>query len=1153
MALLPSSAIPSASGGGYTIDQSLRFNDDDSAYLSWTPSSAGNRKTYTWSTWVKRGNLGIDTGVFGCGDVSGGDFDFVRFDTDDKLQFWINNTSYGNFVTTQVFRDPSAFYHIVLAVDTTQSTEADRVKLYVNGSQITDFSTSSYPSEDRESYTSNSGNAFQLGVFSSSSRYLDGYLAEVHFIDGTALTPSSFGETGDYGEWKPKAYDTADAAYGTNGFYLPFNQDYTVEGFSAVTYTGTGADQYIGGTGFQPDLVWLKNRNSTQNHFLMNTVTPNEFIIGNMTDAADTNSGYHITHETDGFGLKSGGVAMNTDNNTYVAWNWDMGGSNASNTDGSITSTVRANPTYGQSIVSYSGTGSAATVGHGLDSSPEMIIVRRRDSGASWVVGHQNAQASDPWDGQLYLDSNGAWSNNSGSFNDTAPTSDVFTINTDNTINNSSGTYIAYCFHSVTGYSSFGSYTGDNTTDGSKEINLGFAPAFLMLKSTSATGGWRMYDVVRSPDGRYILYAHLSQAEDDSANHLDWTSTGFKLTSTDNNASGVDYIYMAFADKREAAFWLDQSGNNNDWTSNNLTESDVSVDSPTNNFATLNSTIRRYTGGGADSEKLSEGNLKLHALASNGVSASAWGSIPLTSGGKWYWEVVTQTATSNRWVGVGDDLSKAGLGSYAATARSYGVFYKSSGDKSIDETESSYGNSYTAGDIIGVALDMDNNNIYFSKNGTWQNSGVPTSGATGTGKANTAALENSVIPALMADPNGTLVVANFGQDSSFAGNKTAQGNQDSNSIGDFYYEPPTGFLALCSSNLPDVDIVPSEHFNTVTYAGNGSGSGQAIAVGFKPDLTWLKIRNGSNNHALQDSVRGTSKTLFTDVNNGESEYGTDLFSSFDTNGFTLGTGSYGLSNDSGSTYVSWNWKANGSGSSNTDGSITSTVSANQDAGFSIVSYTGNGSDGATIGHGLSKAPELVIFKDRDASVNWAVMGYPTHPAYSTDGNMLFLNETEAQGNSESNEMSLGASTMTLVDSGPLLGTSGNDYIAYCFHSVEGFSKTGTYEGNDDADGTFIYTGFRPAWVLFRRTDSTSSWTILDNARTPINPIDDHMRAQTSDPEMTSDPASIADFTSNGFKLRTSYSETNAQSGKYIYMAFAENPFVTSTGIPTTAR
>jgi hypothetical protein len=393
----------------------------------------------------------------------------------------------------------------------------------------------------------------------------------------------------------------------------------------------------------------------------------------------------------------------------------------------------------------------------------------------------------------------------------------------------------------------------------------------------------------------------------------------------------------------------------------------------------------------------------------------------------------------------------------------------------------------------------------------------------------------------MAGFSGTgSLVANFGQDSSFAGNKTAQGNQDSNEIGDFYYTPPTDFLALCTSNLPDVDITPSEHFNTVLWAGNGSTQ-SITGVGFQPDWVWVKERSSTSSNFVTDIIRGLGTHMKTDGTNAEDDNNAaNRITSFDTDGFSVGTD--GAYNQSSQTYVGWNWKAGGTGgTSHTQGTITSTASVNQDAGFSIVSYTGNGSDGATIGHGLSKAPEMVIFKDRDASVNWAVMGYPTHPAYSADGNMLFLNLAEAQGESGSNEISLGASTITLVDSGPLLGTSGNDYIAYCFHSVEGFSKCGKYEGNGSTDGTFVYTGFRPAYFLVKNTTTDgTSWRIYDNKRVAYNPVNEILYPDVSNAGTTT--AHPVDFLSNGIKVRGTFSEVNTDGDTYLYLAFAETPF-----------
>jgi len=268
--------------------------------------------------------------------------------------------------------------------------------------------------------------------------------------------------------------------------------------------------------------------------------------------------------------------------------------------------------------------------------------------------------------------------------------------------------------------------------------------------------------------------------------------------------------------------------------------------------------------------------------------------------------------------------------------------------------------------------------------------------------------------------------------------------------------------------------------------------------------------------------------------------------SFDTDGFSL-SGKDGT-DKSGETYVAWNWKANGSGSSNTDGTITSTVSANVDAGFSISTYTGTGS-AATIGHGLSKAPEMVVVKSRDAAENWVVF----HTSINSGQGYIKLNSTDAATTGSSRRLRFGNdsdgvvpdSTKVYIGSGSEVNTSGNDYIAYCFHSVDGYSKVGSYVGNGNADGTFIYTGFRVGWLLVRRTDGSADWLIFDAERNTFNVVDKFLEPNTSDAEATESTSGYEidfDFTSNGFKLRGPAGGINSNGANYIYMAFAETPF-----------
>ena len=335
--------------------------------------------------------------------------------------------------------------------------------------------------------------------------------------------------------------------------------------------------------------------------------------------------------------------------------------------------------------------------------------------------------------------------------------------------------------------------------------------------------------------------------------------------------------------------------------------------------------------------------------------------------------------------------------------------------------------------------------------------------------------------------------------------------------------------------MPDVDVVPSEHFNTVTYTGNG-GTQSITGVGFQPDWVWFKTRSFQDNHTLYDSVRGATKDLRADITNDENTNATGL-SAFNTDGFTVG-GMYNTNKNT-ETYVAWNWKANGSGSSNTTGSINTTAtSANVDAGFSIVSYTGNGTAGATVGHGLSKAPEMIIHKQRtDDNTWWAVF----HKDNGNDQG-FYLNDTRDIEDFSSvwNSTSPSSSVITFGTNN-LTNENLHDYILYAFHSVDGYSKVGSYEGNDSTDGTFIYTGFRPKYVMWKRSNDSGGWTIWDDARDSDNEMDKYFYADSSSSEFSGENLRV-DFLSNGFKPRTTNAWGNGSGDTYIYIAFAETPF-----------
>jgi hypothetical protein len=580
---------------------------------------------------------------------------------------------------------------------------------------------------------------------------------------------------------------------------------------------------------------------------------------------------------------------------------------------------------------------------------------------------------------------------------------------------------------------------------------------------------------------------------------------------------GNNGFYLDFADS--AALGDDESGEGNDWTVNNLDASDQMLDSPTNNFATLNP-LRNYSPLGAN-DGISEGNLKV-SDTTNWINRGATFGV---SSGKWYWEIFCETCDANAAIGI-VDTSTGGYtnNSSAIIDNQDGYGYCADGrKKGTGVAYTSYGDSYTTDDIISVALDMDAGTIKFYKNDAVQDSGTAAfTSITGTYEA---WVEEGVTS---GSPHSDFIF-NFGQDSSFAGEETAQGNQDSNGIGDFYYTPPTDYLALCTSNLPDVAVIPSEHFDTILY---DDGAGAKTGVGFQPDLVWLKSRGSDYEHELTDAVRGVTKAISADSINAESTDSTGL-TVFGADGFTVGADT-NYCDTTGDGMVSWNWKANGSGSANTVGSIDSTVSVNDDAGFSMAKYTRASGDGvASIGHGLSKAPDLIIAKRTNDEMSW----YVYHSSLDSGYEMYLNDSSEA----------LSGATIVAPSSTVINYSNLDPYtaIAYCWHSVDGYSKMGTYTGNGNANGSFVYTGFRPAFVLLKREDSQNNWGIYDTARDTYNLTHKSLYPDVANGEnvsIWSTTENTIDILSNGFKMRTSNAGTNANGGTYIYLAFAETPF-----------
>ena len=651
----------------------------------------------------------------------------------------------------------------------------------------------------------------------------------------------------------------------------------------------------------------------------------------------------------------------------------------------------------------------------------------------------------------------------------------------------------------------------------------------------------KQYNIGRLERGdQHRLESYL--AEFYSIDGTAYAASDFGETDSDTNqwkpidASGLTFgtngFYLKFEDSADLG--NDSSGEGNDYTPTNLAATDQMVDSPTNNFPTFNPLCKITAA--TNSSTLSEGNLKAVPSGSH-----AWPGTFAADSGKWYWEVLwtAGTATGGRYMVVFDagnaDEWNAGPDIGWGTGR-YGVVYDGNvGDiynNGTGNITQSGLTTLTDGDIISAALDLDASpaTVQFYKNnatiGTAEDLNASASGIWGF--------------AVNSNTNWTWYL-NTGSDSSFAGEKTAQGNQDGNSIGDFYYEPPTDFLALCTSNLSDPEIkLPGDNFNTILYSGDDANPRTLTEVGFQPDLTWIKSRTGAYSHQLFDAVRGAGEALYAD--NAAASYSdsaTGHLSAWTADGYTVsGSSNTEELNDTGQDYVAWNWLGANGTASNGDGDITSTVSVNSTAGFSIVKYAGSGTGGDTVGHGLSQTPDLIIIKNRDAITNWVVNSPSMDSAFTKWIMKLDLAEAQSTDSAIWNNTPPGASVFTLGTAGETNRSNPDNYIAYCWHTVEGYSKFGTFEGNSNADGTFIYTGMKPAWLILKNVDGGAEWYMSDSKRSPINVVQGLLLADQTTVE--DDDFIMVDYVSNGFKVRSSDSAFNTNT--IFYMAFAESPF-----------
>ncbi len=893
------------------------------------------------------------------------------------------------------------------------------------------------------------------------------------------------------------------------------------QNFDVVTYTGNGGTQSVGGLAFQPDFIWCKTRSNAVDHKLADSVRGfTKILESNQTRAEVTDTNAITAVGSTGFTLGSGGD-YNSNGRTYVAWCWKAGGAAVSNTDGSINSSVSVNANYGFSIVSYSAGDAAVSVGHGLSSAPKMIFTKPRNASVGWKVYHSGlagADAASTYAKDYYLTLNGTnmYTYDANYWGSAGPNSTTFGTHAsaDNALND----MIAYVWSEVDGFSKFSSYSGNGSATG-PVVTTGFKPKFLLIKRSDSSGPWYLYDSARDSSNPIdkLLQAESSVAEfTTGANSVDFLSNGFQLKGTggDTNASGGTYIYAAYA----ASIPGDPDNDSLVDSPSNGTQDDTGIGGEVVGcYATMNPLAM------ASGLSLSNGNL-------DAAGAAVYGCVTSTifaSSGKYYFEFTLNTYQNDTAPGVVSTDANPHTDYLGAQASSVG--YLADGRVFQSGSATSY-SSYAAGDVIGVAFDVDTGKIWFAKNNTWLNSGDP---AAGTNQVKTITGGKPLGAGYRGVGSGAGSF-NFGQRA-------------------FAFSAPTNFKSLNSASLPTPTIADgSQYFDTKLYSGTGS-SQNITGLNFGPDFVWTKARSHTDFHTLIDVVRGSSKTLYS---NDTAAEGTDAtgITAFNSDGYSLGANTTaGSVNINGRSYVGWAWDAGTSTVTNNDGSIASQVRANPSAGFSIVEWTGvtwNGSNPQTIGHGLNAEPEMIILKNIDRAVNWAVY-------HKSIGNttMLQLNTTDGK---EGNDLgywnnTTPTSSVFTVGNGYGYRTGGinEDFAAYCFAPVAGYSAMGSYVGNGSADGVFVHTGFKVAFLLIKNTSySGHNWVIFDTKRNTYNVAEDYLAPNTSNNEYTD---LDIDILSNGFKIRTAGGSTlgntiNYSTAVYVYLAVAENPFQANGGL-----
>jgi hypothetical protein len=1108
------------------------------------------------------------------------------------------------FYSQNLIRDNSSWTNILFSVDTTKGNGAERVSLFSNGAKLKiDETNYNEPSINYQTYVNLSSATHGIGYdIGLGGRPYDGHMTDVFFIDGQALTPEVFGfykdgngyisagsaQSTDFrnGQWVPrtpreiKNLINDNGGFGVNGFYLPMNDssnfgaDFHTTPNSIITLKGENLPQPRNGAPETTDAYVSQLRTDP---YAANLV----LAVPGISTSTSANLITNGTFDSNVSGWTAQNAVISWDEGELQVDDSANAGSYSS-ANQTITTVIGKRYTMTVDIISTSGTPSIAVYSSGWTaSSGDVFYSTYSSTGKKQVIFTATSTSS-----TISLQTSGTTLtvyDNVVVRQEDAPldySADIKGSGTNKTLTANGNAGVGYEIPSYYGSALSFDGTGDyfSTTSGASDFDLGtddftvegwvypqsFSnyPTLINIKNTTASSDlyinfrnsstlaltnnttvfagssgfalnqWNHFALVRS-SGSTTMYGN-GVAGGPVACSIDFGAS-FTGTTIGSGPSGGDpftgyiqdlRVYKGVA-KYKGGFDVPKP-----YTPVGISTWRAVPDTCQNNFATLNPLASRAT----------HTNGNLTAAGDNSVSYSAGISNFMVNSGKWYCEVrLDEMSSGTIPIGI-SELENGGFTDIYGGTEFFGKLIGTDTVAGIRIDSGVLG--ATDGSIARMWIDLDSSPISFSVQ-IDNNSPIKTYNSNDYSEDTIVSNKNNLIEGrtygfVAADAQGAVAgiqfTFNFGQNPTFSGNTTAGTYTDSNGKGLFKYQPPSGFLALCEDNLPTPTIKdPGEHFKTVLWAGDGNDGRSITGVGFKPDFVWLKERTNTSSNHLIDSVRGSELALISD-NIALGELTSSTLHSFDNDGFSLKYG--GGNNAVNDTYVAWCWKAGGPAVTNTDGSIVSQVSANQDAGFSIVSWTAENPDGRnTLGHGLGKTPKFIIAKSRTSTADHFIC----YHNYLGKDKYILLSSATAAGSS-SNYWSTAepdSTTFGVVEGISSSNNTGN-MIAYCWTEIEGFSKFGSYVGNGNADGSFVYCGFKPAFVMLKASSTTGNWCMIDNARNSTNPTNFFTVANASN--NGDDTGGALDFLSNGFKLRLTSSNFNGNGVTYIFAAFAESPY-----------